>query len=211
MTRKIATTILFGLALSTVLTGCGTNHGKSGNALQQKNSTSVNNGNTTGKSQNSKAKSPSGDIPDSQVFIKYSNAQGGYQLEVPEGWSQKVQGSSVSYKNQLDGLKVSVSKSSSAPTVKSVQAKQVTALKNSGNKVKIKKVKSITRKSGKAVLIVYNSDSKPNSVTGKRKKLENNTYIYYKNGKVASLRLWAPLGADNVDQWNRISNSFRWQ
>jgi hypothetical protein len=23
--------------------------------------------------------------------------------------------------------------------------------------------------------------------------------------------LWAPKGADNVDQWNRMSKSFQWQ
>jgi hypothetical protein len=36
------------------------------------------------------------------------------------------------------------------------------------------------------------------------------TYVFYKNGKEAMLTVWAPLGADNVDQWNRMAKSFRW-
>src|SRR6202165_4866228 len=33
---------------------------------------------------------PPGDIPDSQAFVTFKNSTGGYQLEVPEGWSQKA-------------------------------------------------------------------------------------------------------------------------
>jgi hypothetical protein len=47
-------------------------------------------------------------------------------------------------------------------------------------------------------------------VTNKRVRLENIAYIFYKNGKEATLTVWAPQGADNVDQWNRMANSFRW-
>ena len=31
-----------------------------------------------------------------------------------------------------------------------------------------------------------------------------------KSGKMAILILWAPIGADNADQWKLISESFRW-
>jgi hypothetical protein len=41
-------------------------------------------------------------------------------------------------------------------------------------------------------------------------RLDNEAYIYFKNGKEAVLRLWAPKGADNADQWARMSKSFRW-
>jgi hypothetical protein len=29
---------------------------------------------------------PAGDIPDTQVFVKYVSAAGGYEFEAPEGW-----------------------------------------------------------------------------------------------------------------------------
>ena len=34
-------------------------------------------------------KNPPGDIPDTQVFVEYRSAGGGYQLEVPEGWARR--------------------------------------------------------------------------------------------------------------------------
>ena len=39
---------------------------------------------------------------------------------------------------------------------------------------------------------------------------DNGKGSFYKNGKLAVLTLWAPLGADNVDQWQRMSQSFKW-
>ena len=61
------------------------------------------------------------------------------------------------------------------------------------------------------VLIDYASNSEPDAVTGKQIRLENQTYLFFKDGKVASLTMWAPFGADNADQWNLMARSFRWQ
>jgi hypothetical protein len=71
-------------------------------------------------------------------------------------------------------------------------------------------VQSVQLPIGPAVLITYTSNSDPNSVTGKQVRLENNRYLFFKNGKLATLTLSAPAGADNVDQWARIAHSFRW-
>src|ERR1700694_2356688 len=38
---------------------------------------------------------PPGDIPDTQAFVKYSNAAGGYQVEVPAGWARTAAGRGV--------------------------------------------------------------------------------------------------------------------
>ena len=35
--------------------------------------------------------------------------------------------------------------------------------------------------------------------------------LFWKDGKLATLRLYAPYGADNVDQWRLMSRSFRWR
>jgi hypothetical protein len=64
---------------------------------------------------------------------------------------------------------------------------------------------------GKAVVIKYTSNSDPNPVTNKRVRLEDISYVFFRNGQEAMLTVWAPQGADNVDQWNRMANSFRWQ
>jgi hypothetical protein len=155
-------------------------------------------------------KNPPGDIPDSQVFITYRPADGQYQLEVPEGWARSSQGSEVSFVDKLDGVKVAFGQASSAPTAASVQTNEVAALLKSGRAVQVDKVQDVQLPSGLAVLISYSSNSEPDPVTGKQVRLENNMYLYFHNGRLATLTLWAPLGADNVDQWQRISQSFRW-
>ena len=63
---------------------------------------------------------------------------------------------------------------------------------------------------GSAVLIKSTANSNPDSVTNKQVRLEQNIYLFFKDGKLATLTLWAPLGADNVDQWQRIATSFHW-
>jgi hypothetical protein len=72
-------------------------------------------------------------------------------------------------------------------------------------------VSSVTLPSGNAVMIKYASNSEPNAVTHKQVRLENEAYLIYGNGSMATLTFWAPQGADNVDQWNRMSKSFKWK
>jgi len=154
--------------------------------------------------------SPPGDIPDSQAFVKYASTAGGYQLEVPEGWARTESGAGVTFVNKFDGVKVHVASASAAPTAASAQASEVKQILSQGHAVTITGVSQVTLPTGKAVVIKYTSNSDPNPVTNKRLRLENQVYLFYKNGKEAQLTVWAPLGADNVDQWNRMSRSFRW-
>lgn len=153
---------------------------------------------------------PPGDIPDTQAFIKYSNGVGGYQLEVPEGWARTQTGGNVSFVNKLDGVSVTIAPASTAPTAASAQANEAKQIQSQGRAVTITNVSEASLPGGKAVVIKYTSNSEPNSVTNKRVRLENVAYVFYRNGKEAVLTVWAPQGADNVDQWNRMANSFRW-
>lgn len=158
--------------------------------------------------------SPPGDIPDSQAFVKFTNTTGGYEVEVPEGWARQAAppeySSDVTFINKYDGVKVHVVPASAPPTVASVQAKEAKQIQSQGRAVTITGVSEVNLPAGKAVVIKYTSNSEPNPVTNKRVRLENVTYLFYKNGKEAMLTVWAPLGADNVDQWNRMAKSFRW-
>jgi hypothetical protein len=156
-------------------------------------------------------KNPPGDIPDTQVFVQYVSSAGGYALKVPEGWARKTTGPDVSFSDKLDGVSVTVTSQATAPSVASVTAKQVPALKTSGRAVRVKAVKHLHTQSGPAVLVDYESNSDPDPVTGKQVRLDNNEVLFYRQGKLATLRLWAPVGADNVDQWKLMSDSFRWQ
>ena len=40
--------------------------------------------------------------------------------------------------------------------------------------------------------------------------LEPMRYEFFRNGQTVALTLAGPLGADNVDPWRHITDSFRW-
>lgn len=149
-----------------------------------------------------------GDIPDNQAFVRYANPAG-YSLEVPEGWARTVQGESARFEAKFNGVAIVLQKAPAAPSVASVQAAEVKALQKNGG-IKIKSVKAVKLPSGSAVLVSYDSQSQPNAVTGQKVALENSLYVLYKGGQQALLTLSAPKGADNVDAWRRMANSFRW-
>jgi hypothetical protein len=144
-----------------------------------------------------------GDIPDTQAFVTFTSSPGGYALEVPEGWARTARGPNVRFVEKFDGVEVTVTRARGANAI----AAKVAALKKSG---RVAKVQDVRLSSGPAVRVDYTSNSDADPVTGKRVRLENVSYIFSRNGKLATLSLWAPLGADNVDQWRRMAQSFRW-
>lgn len=154
---------------------------------------------------------PVGDIPDSQAFVTYTSPTGGYTLQVPEGWARTENGTDVSFADKLDGVKVLITAAAIAPTSKTAPGNEVATLQKSGRAVQITSVKDVQLPSGPAVLLEYTSNSDPNPVTGKQVRLEDNSYLFFKSGKLAALTLWAPLGADNVDQWQQMAKSFTWK
>lgn len=153
---------------------------------------------------------PPGDIPDTQAFVKYKSSADGFELDVPEGWARTESGSTVTFIDKFDGVKVTVAPSSAAPTAKTVRTNEARQIQAQGRAVSLNGLSDVTLPGGKAVLVKYLSNSEPNSVTNKQVRLENEAYIFFRNGRTATLTLWAPKGADNVDQWQRMSKSFRW-
>ncbi len=156
-------------------------------------------------------KNPPGDIPDNQVFVHYASTTGGYELKVPEGWARTTLKNKVLFTRYFDGLSVSLSKVSQRPSAESIARIQANQLKKSGGAVTVVIITDVTLKGQPAVLMRYRSNSSPSPVTGKRVRLENETFFFYRAGRLAAVRLWAPLGADNVDQWRLISRSFTWR
>lgn len=155
-------------------------------------------------------KNPPGDIPDSQVFIDYHSPRG-FTLKVPEGWARSDAPDGVSFVDKLDGIVVIISSAKVAPTVETVKRDYVPMMEKNGRAMKVGGVRAVKLPAGDAILISYSSNSEPNPVTNKQVRLENHRYLYFKDGKMAELDLYAPFGADNVDQWRLMSQSFRWQ
>ncbi len=202
-----------GLAFVAVaLVGCGTSTNSSVAVANQSTQASLSNlvaasSNTvkTNEAPVTPEKNPTGDIPDTQDFVQYGSPTGGYHLDVPEGWSRTTAAGDVSFVDKLDGVKVNVT---NGKMKTASQLRNDPILSHLGRAVRIKGVKDVQLSAGPAVLVDYTSNSDLNPVTGKQIRLEDNAYFLFKNGKVATLTLWAPLGADNVDQWNKMANSF---
>ena len=154
--------------------------------------------------------SPPGDIPDNQVFVSYHSSGGRYTLDTPEGWARTESGANVTFSDKLHRIAVDVSEGSTPPTVESITAEDIPPLAASVEAFENVRVESVNLPSGLAVLVRYRENSAPDSVSGKKVRLETDRYEYFKDGKLAVLSLSAPAGSDNVDVWRQISRSFTW-
>ncbi|MFG1706882.1 hypothetical protein ACFLIM_27190 [Nonomuraea sp. M3C6] len=145
---------------------------------------------------------PPGDIPDDTVFVSYRHPGQPYEVKVPEGWARTDLPTGAAFTDKLNSIRIETTRAASPPAEASVRA-QV----NGGA---IRTVSTVTRKGGKAVRVVYRADSSPDPVTGKVVKDEIERYVFYRAGREAILTLSGPVGADNVDPWRTVSDSFGW-
>ena len=153
--------------------------------------------------------SPLGDIPDNQAFILFKSPAG-FSVKVPEGWARKDAGNQTVFSDKYNHITLSVMEARSPLNVAEAKAKLGPDIEKTGRAVAISKITEVKLKAGKAIKIAYDSNSEPNAVTNKQVREENETFYFAKDGKLVSVQLSAPKGADNVDQWKLISSSFRW-
>ncbi|MDB5026586.1 MAG: PsbP [Candidatus Eremiobacteraeota bacterium] len=140
-----------------------------------------------------------GDIPDTQAFVTYAGP--GYSVLVPEGWARTQRGSIVTFTSSNNGEAID------AAPLADVIAELRTRFGATGPVT----LHRTTIGGAPVTVATFTSNSAPNPVTGKRVKLEDAAYVYQRGAKRAVLVLWAPVGADNADQWKKISGSFRWR
>jgi hypothetical protein len=157
---------------------------------------------------------PAGDIPDTQAFVDYTPTQGGYTLQVPEGWARTDSGTgngggSALFSDKYHSIRIDAAAAPTAPTAASGQA-ELTAIGSTATGFTPGKVTTEQRQAGSALLITYQADSAPNSVTGKVISQDIQRYEFWNNGKQVTLTLSAPVGSDNVDPWRTVTDSFRW-
>jgi len=152
---------------------------------------------------------PPGDIPDSTVYVAYRAASGQYEVKVPEGWARTASPAGVSFTDKLNTITIQTSRAA-APTMTSARAAEIPVLQRSVHGFVLAGLSTVSRPAGTAVLIRYSADSQPDSVTGKVYKDAIERYEFYRNGTEAAVILAGPAGADNVDPWRTVTNSFRW-
>ena len=155
-------------------------------------------------------KNPPGDIPDNQAFVAYKSPLG-FSIKVPEGWARREKPGAVSFSDKYNALQVAVSREPLAPTVASLKVNEIAALEQSPKAIRVASVTQIALPAGQAFVVHYGANSDPNPVTNKAIRLDNAGYYFWKAGKLATLTVSAPGGADNADQWLLMARSFTWQ
>jgi hypothetical protein len=141
--------------------------------------------------------------------VPYRNAKGGYRFTHPEGWAQRVRGTSVRFTDKLNGVAADVVSATHAPTVASARREDVPRLRSSVPAFQLRSVSQVNLPGGHAVLIVFRRNSDPDPVTGRQYRDEVNEYLFWHAGRVLRLDLFGPVGADNVDAYRTMSTSTR--
>jgi hypothetical protein len=155
--------------------------------------------------------SPPGDIPDNIAFVPYASKRGGFTISTPEGWSRTTTPNSVTFTDKLNTIVVGWQDTASAPTVSSVKTHEVPELETTERAFALGSVASTTLPAGPAVLTTYQANSEPNAVTGKQYRLDVQRYSLYQHGTEVVIGLRSPVGADNVDPWRVVTQSFMWR
>jgi hypothetical protein len=168
---------------------------------------------------------PPGDIPDSTVFVPYRADGGRITLRIPEGWSRRTTGSTVTFSDKLNAVSLSWTRTSVQPTASSAKSVDVPRLRRTEPAFRLHHVLvcapscsipystapiDIRLQTQRAVVITYDANSKPNSVTGRQYRLEELRFEFAMNGVEAVVTLSGPVGSDNVDPWRLVAESFRW-
>ena len=149
-----------------------------------------------------------GDIPDTQAFVDYSPSPARYHVSVPEGWARTDLPTGASLSEMGNSIRVEAQPAPEAPTVASVTATELHALRAAGDAVSSARL--VTRPAGDAVLVHYEMRGSKDPVTGKRVALDVERYQFWTNGTTVTLTLSGNKGADNVDPWRTVTDSFRW-
>jgi hypothetical protein len=193
LSRAISVAGVTGFAVLLSLTGCSS-------------------GTTTGSSSSSSTEvNPSGDIPDNQAYVAFISPSGKFTASVPEGWSRSSSGSSIVFADKLNSARFEQKQVPAAPTRDSVAASVVPALKTAHPGFSLTDVAPFTRAGGSGVLVRYQQHAPANAVTAASRRQAVEEYLFWKSGTEVDVTLTSPTGADNVDPWKKITDSFAWR
>ena len=153
---------------------------------------------------------PPGDIPDDQIFVAYRPPSKVFSVSVPEGWAQTSHTNEITYTDKLNSITISSIAARTATTIQSASSKELPQLASSVANYSAGDVTTVRRAAGDAVLITYQADGPKDPVTGKVVRDAVERYEFFRNGTEVILTLSGPVGADNVDPWKIVTESFKW-
>lgn len=155
--------------------------------------------------------SPAGDIPDNQAYVVFTSPDRGYSVKVPEGWARTANGGATVFTDKLNSIRIEPVSEPNAPTIASVTSLVLPKLAHGEKRFVPGKVSVVRRTAGSAVLVTYQADGPPAAVTAKVPHLAVERYEFWRNGRAVVLTLAGVKGADNVDPWKIVTNSFGWK
>jgi hypothetical protein len=143
-----------------------------------------------------------GDIPDNQVFVRFSGPS--FSLKVPEGWARSTAHGATTFRDKNNIVRVVV-QTGAPPTVASMTAELARDTKATVHT----QPHAIRLGGSAAVAATYTTRSAANAVTGKSVTLTVDRYELGANGKRAVVDLGTPVGVDNVDAYRLMIESLR--
>jgi hypothetical protein len=149
-----------------------------------------------------------GDIPDNQLFVPYHRTDGGYTINVPEGWSRTESNGAVTFTDKYNSIMVSTIPATAPPTIDSVRTSGLADVSQDPS-YRVGKITTFKKAGGSGIKATYEIGSKPNKVTGKKALLAVERYVYFGNGTLVVVTLSGAKGADNVDPWKTVTDSVR--
>jgi hypothetical protein len=150
-----------------------------------------------------------GDIPDNQVYVVFSDPRAGYSIKYPEGWAQSGSGNRVTFYDK-NNLVRTVVQPGSEPSLAQVSV-ELKALKASTPSLRFQPPQRAQIGGRPVIKVVYTTESAPNPVTNKRVQLTVDRYYLAHGAKRAIVDLGTPVGVDNVDGYRLMVQSFRWK
>lgn len=190
--------LLIPIAAGALVAGCGSSSSST---------TSVSAGGSSASASEA-ASAATGDIPDNQQFLRYTNSAARYSLVYPQGWARNGSSNNITFSDKDNSVQVQITKGS-APTVSSVSAElKQEAAKDST--LQPGQPQQMQLPSGPAIHVVYHVQGPPDPVTGKKPTLMVDRYVLGHMGRVATVNESTPVGVDNVDAYRKIIESFRW-
>jgi len=195
-----------------VASGCGSTKKHAAPAATSQTTTNpatATSGSGPGALQGEAQSAATGDIPDNQVYVTFSNARAGYAIKYPEGWAQSGNGPRVVFRDKNNLVRIVVASGPHA-TLATARA-DMQALLRAVPSLKFQSPVATRISSAPAIKVTYTTQSAPNPVTNKRITLTVDRYYLFRSGKRAVVDLGTPVGVDNVDAYRMMIQSFRWR
>ena len=192
--------LLIPLAAAVLVVGCGSSRSTTTPASSG--------GGGSSASASEAASTATGDIPDNQQFLRYTNSAAGYSVVYPQGWARNGSSNNITFSDKDNSVQIQITKGS-VPTVSSVSA-ELKKEAATDSTLQAGQPQQVQLPSGPAIHVVYHVQGPPDPVTGKKPTLMVDRYVLGNKGRLATVNEATPVGVDNVDAYRKSSDSFRW-